>query len=143
MPTNTFSLGKDVSVIVIAPNGQRLDLSIVVEFTARQTIQNVKVMPLNGPPQNAHLPSGWEGTITIDRANALADRAFAEVERQFWAGGNFGTGTIYQYVTERDGSQSGFQFNNASMNLSESGDWRSESSVRQTITFAASTRTAL
>jgi hypothetical protein len=143
MPTATFSLGKDVSVVVIAPNGQRLDLSIVTEFTARQTIQNVKIMPLNGPPQAYHLPSGWEGTITIDRANGIADRAFAEIERQFWAGGSFGTGTIYQFVTERDGSQAGFQYNNATMHLAETGDWKAESQVRQTVSFFASTRTAL
>lgn len=143
MPTSTFNLGKDVQVIVIAPNGQRLDLAVVTEFTARQTIQNVKIMPLNGPPQAYHLPSGWEGTITVDRANPVADRAFSEIERQFWAGGSFNTGTIYQYINERDGSVSGFQYNNATMNLSQIGDWRAETPVRQTIDFFASTRTAL
>ena len=54
-----------------------------------------------------------------------------------------GTGQIFQYITEVNGSQSVYQFNNVTMSLSDSGHWQPDSAVKQTISFFASTRKAL
>lgn len=143
MPTNTFNLGKDCQLVLIGPTGARVDLEEVVGFDARQDVHDLKVRPLNGPPQAAMLPDGWTGTFQVERGNNAADQLFSQIEAGYWAGGVFGVGTIFQYINEVSGSQSTYQYNNVTMSLSEAGDWKADSAVRQTIKFFASTRTAL
>ena len=143
MPTSTFNLGKDCTLVLIAPTGQQLDLSIVTGFDAKQQVHKLRIKPLNGPPQGADLPDGWEGSVSIERGSNAADNLFSTLESGYWAGGVMGTGQIFQYITEVNGSQSVYQFNNVTMSLSDSGHWQPDSAVKQTISFFASTRKAL
>jgi hypothetical protein len=140
MPSNTYNLGKDCTVVLIAPTGAQINLSIVESFEAKQTVHSLTVRPLNGPPQFAHLPDGWTGSFMIERASSAADDLFSQIEQGYWAGGSFGTGQVFQYVTEVNGSTSTYQFDGVAMHLSEAGSWKADSSVKQTIQFAASTR---
>jgi hypothetical protein len=142
MPTPTFNLGMDCSVVVISPVGGRVDLSIVEAFNAKQQVHKIRVRPLNGPPQGADVPDGWEGTFSIERGSPAADNLFSQIEAGFWAGGVLNTGQLYQYVDEVGGGTSTYTFNNVTMSLSDAGTWKSDSSVKQTIAFFASTRTA-
>jgi len=143
MATNTFNLGKDCTLVVIAPTGQRLDLSIVTGFDAKQEVHKLRVKPLNGPPQGADLPNGWDGTFTIERGSSAADDLFSTVETGYWAGGVMGVGQIFQYITEVSGSQSCYQFSGVTMSLSDAGNWQADSAVKQTVSFFASTRKRL
>lgn len=140
MPTNTFNLGKDCTVVCIAPTGSRVDFSIVEGFEAKQQVHNLTIRPLNGPPQAAHLPDGWTGSFMIERASSAADDLFAQIEQGYWSGGTFGIGQVFQYINEVNGSQSTYQFDGVTMHLSETGNWKADSSVKQTVTFYASTR---
>jgi len=137
---NSFNLGKNVSLVLLAPNGSRVDLTILTAFKASQKIHDLVVHPLSGPPIGQYLPAGWEGEFTIERGNAAVDNLFIQIESGFWAGGDVGTGSIYQYVAERDGSQSTYQFDGVTMQHSDTGEWKAESSVKQTVKFFASTR---
>jgi hypothetical protein len=143
MPTNTFNVGLDCTLVLIAPTGQRVDLSIVTDFEAKQDVQAVRVMPLNGPPLGADLPKGWTGSFGVDRASSSVDDLFSTIEQGFWATGLFGIGQIYQYVNEVDGSESTYVFNGVTMNLSDSGSWKADGAVKQKIAFFASTRDAV
>ncbi|MDT8871929.1 hypothetical protein RAA17_14355 [Komagataeibacter rhaeticus] len=49
-------------------------------------------------------------------------------------------GSIYQYVTECDGTLSTYEFIGASLQLSDAGRYQSETLVTQTITFTARAR---
>lgn len=140
MPTNVFSLGKDCSLVAIAPTGQRLDLSVVTGFEARQSVHQLRIRPLNGPPQGADIPDGWTGSFEVERGSSAADDLFATIESAFWAGGILGVGQIFQYVNEVNGSQSTYQFDGVTMHLSEAGSWKADSAVKQTVQFFASTR---
>lgn len=140
MPTNTFSLGKDSSLVVIAPTGQRIDLSQITGFDAKQRTHNVTVRPLNGPPQAAYVPDGWEGSFEIERGTSAADDLFATIESNFWSGGALGVGQVFQYVNEVNGSQSTYQYDNVTMRLGDAGNWKADASVKQKIDFFASTR---
>lgn len=140
MPTNTFNLGKDCSLVVIAPTGQRIDLSIVMDFDAKQQVHQIRIDPLNGPPQGVDVPRGWNGTFGIERATSAADDLFSTLEQGFWAGGVLGNGQIFQYVQEVNGSTSTYQFDGVAMHLSEAGNYKADNSVKQTISFFASTR---
>ena len=140
MPTNTFNLGKDCTVVLIAPTGQQVTLSIVEGFDAKQAVHSLRIRPLNGPPQGADLPDGWNGSFTVERGSSAADDLFSQIEQGYWAGGVFGIGQVFQYVTEVNGSTSTYQFDGVTMHLSDAGSWKADSSVKQTISFFASTR---
>lgn len=140
MPTNTFSLGKDCQLVLVGYDGARVDLSIVTGFDAKQNMHSIRVRPLNGPTQGADVPDGWNGSFHVERGNSTVDDLFSRIELGYWAGGNLGTGQIFQYVTERNGSVSVYQFDGVTMTLSNAGSWKQDSAVQQTIEFFASTR---
>jgi hypothetical protein len=142
MPTNTFNLGKDCALNLIGPYGL-VALSIVTGFNSRQVVKTVHVDPLNGPPIEARPPAGWTGSFTVERGSSAVDNLIATIEQGFWAGGVLGTGTIYQYVTEVNGSLSTYLYAGVSMSLSDAGTWQTDSSVKQTLEFFASTRRSL
>lgn len=142
MPTNTFNLGKDCQLVLIGPYGT-VQLSIVTGFSSRQTVKTVHVDPLNGPPIEARPPAGWTGSFTVERGSSAVDDLIATIEQGFWAGGILGTGQVYQYIAETDGSTSTYLYSGVSMSLSNAGDWQTDSSVKQTLEFFASTRRSL
>jgi hypothetical protein len=49
-------------------------------------------------------------------------------------------GTVYQYVTETDGSTSTYQYDTVVFKLASSGQWKGDSSVKQKLEFFASQR---
>lgn len=140
MATQLFNLGRDVSLVVISPMGGEVQLSIVMGFDAKQETHAIRVRPLNGPTQAADLPDGWNGSIKLDRGSSAVDDLFSQIELGYWAGGNIGTGEVYQYVNEVDGSVSTYLFGGVTMKLSDSGSWKADSTVTQSIDFYASTR---
>lgn len=66
----------------------------------------------------------------------------AAVEAAYWNAGTVGSGTIYQYVTEPDGTTSTWEFSNVSMQL-KSDPWQADHMIHQTVQFFASTRTKI
>ena len=142
MPAATFSLGKDIQAIIITPEGGRLNIKNITKFTQNWNTKKVTSAPLNGPPQQADLPAGWNCEVDFDRADNTVDAYFALREAAFWAGQAYANGTSYIYITEIDGSQSRYQFNNCSFSFN-AGSWTAEDKVSQKIMFFASTRTAI
>lgn len=140
MPTNTFNIGRDTSLVLIAPTGARVDLSLVTGFQAKQNVHSLRVRPLTGPTQGADIPDGWDGSFEIERGSSTADDLFAQIESGFWATGTLGIGQIFQYVNEVNGSTSTYQYDGVTMHLSNAGDWKSDATVKETIAFFASTR---
>lgn len=141
MPANTFNVGRDCQVVLIAPGtGQRVDLEIVSGFTARQDTTKVRIGPLNGPPIGADLPNGWQGTFDIERGNSNADDLIYQIESGYWNAGLIGVGTLYQYVQEVNGSTSTYEFSNVALSLDDAGAYHGDASVKQRISFFASVR---
>jgi len=99
-----------------------------------------RATPLNGVPVEFNTPGGWRGSFTIARADATLDSLIASIESQFWNAGTIGSGTLYQYISEPDGTTSTWEFSSVSMTL-QSDRWESEGIVQQTVQFFASTRT--
>ena len=59
-----------------------------------------------------------------------------------WYGptGIYSVAAIYQYIIELNGGLSTYQFDNVVTKLADSGMWKGDASVKQQITFSASTR---
>lgn len=136
MSLTMFSVGRDTQLVVIAPTG-RIDLTHVTSFESRQITQSVRVDRLDGTHLGTELPKGWEGSFELDRGSSTVDDFIAAAEQQYFNGNSITQGTMYQYVTETDGSTSTYQYDNVSFRLSNAGIWKGDSSVKQKLEFFA------
>jgi len=139
MALTNFSVGRDTQLVVMGPAG-RVDLAHVTGFEARQVTQSVRVSRLDGTPLGAELPKGWEGSFDLERGNSAADDFIAAAELQYFNGAITVPGTMYQYVTETDGSVSTYQYDGVTFKLASAGQWKGDNSVKQTLDFFAARR---
>lgn len=139
MPTNAFSLGRDCQVVVIAPSG-RIDLSHVTGFDSAQKTQPVRIDRLDGTQLAAELPKGWDGSFEIERGNSAVDDFIAANEQAYHTSGQLPVSTLYQYVTEANGSISTYQYEGAVFKLVAAGAWRGDAAVKQKLEFFAARR---
>ena len=136
MSLTMFSVGRDTQLVVIGPTG-RIDLTHVTSFESRQITQSVRVHRLDGTHMGTELPKGWEGSFELDRGSATVDDFIAATEQQYFNDNSITSGTMYQYVTETDGSTSTYQYDNVAFRLSNAGVWKGDSSVKQKLEFFA------
>jgi hypothetical protein len=139
MALTNFSVGRDTQLVVMGPSG-RVDLAHVTGFEARQVTQSVRVSRLDGTPIGAELPKGWEGSFDLERGNSVADDFIASTEQRYFNGTMVPPGTMYQYVSETDGSTSAYQYDGVTFKLASAGQWKGDASVKQTLDFFASRR---
>lgn len=139
MPYNNFSIGKDTQLVVIGPFG-RVDFTHVIAFESQQLTTSVRVERLDGTLLGAELPKGWQGSFQIERGDSAADNFIAAIEQAYFQGGNVVGGTMYQYVTETDGSTSTYQYSNVVFKLVSAGLYKGDAAVLQKLQFYASTR---
>jgi hypothetical protein len=139
MPASTFSIGSDCQVVVMGPTG-RIDLTHVTGFESRQQTTSVRVDRLDGVLLGAELPKGWEGSFEIERGTSAADDMIAAIEQAYFMTGQLGVGTLYQYVTEANGSVSTYQYANVVFRLVNAGQWKGDASVKQKLEFYAGQR---
>ena len=136
MSVTSFSIGRDTQLVVMGPNG-RVDLTHVTGFEARQLTQSVRVDRLDGTQIGTELPKGWEGSFEIERGDSTVDDFIAAAEQQYYSGTTVAPGTMYQYITETDGSTSTYQFSNVVFKLTSAGQWKGDASVKQKLDFYA------
>ena len=139
---NPYSIGRDCQVVLLW-NGARVDLRDVVGFQAEQQVKLQRADPLNSVPVEFNTPAGWRGQFQIDRGSSALDDLVAAIEAAFWNAGTIGSGTIYQYVTESDGSISTYEFVGVALTLTNSGHYKAENIVTQTVSFFASQRNSI
>jgi len=88
----------------------------------------------------AELPKGWEGSFEVERGTSAVDDFIAASEQAFLTRGTLPAGTVYQYVTEVDGSISTYQYNGVVFKLVNAGTWKGDASVKQKLEFFATQR---
>jgi hypothetical protein len=143
VPANQFSTGRDCQLVVVPPSGVgvgRIDLTHVTGFDARQTTHSIRLHRLDGVHLAAELPQGWDGSFELERGNAAVDDFIAANEQAWHARGELSGSTLYQYITEPDGSTSTYQFDNVVFKLTNAGSWRGDQTVKQKLDFFASRR---
>src|SRR5579859_5229083 len=139
MSGSMFSVGRDCQVVVLGAYG-RVDLVHVTGFEGRQMTASVRVDRIDGVQLGAELPKGWEGTFDLERGSSAVEDFIAQLEAAFHNGQSPAPGTLYQYISESDGSTSTYQYNNVVFRLASAGVWRGDASVKQKLEFFASTR---
>ena len=136
MSLTMFSVGRDTQLVVIGPYG-RIDLTHVTSFESSQLTHSIRVDRLDGTQMGTELPKGWEGSFELERGNSAVDDFIASAEQQYFNGSAVSAGTMYQYVTETDGSTSTYQYDGVTFRLSNAGTWKGDSSVQQKLEFFA------
>lgn len=140
MPANGFTVGKDVSLVITTPSGN-LSLPVTTSgFEARPQYNKVRGVYMDGVNRGFNAPTGWEGTIKLDRSNKDIDVFFAQQEAGYYAGQNTFTATITETITEADGSISQWRYTNVLLSYDEAGSKTGDAKVPQTIGFFASKR---
>ena len=139
MPATNFSLGRDCQLVVMGPFG-RVDLAHVTGFESQQMTHPVRVDRLDGVQMGAELPKGWQGSFDLERGTSAADDFIAQVEDGYYTSGNLSSGTLYQYVSETDGSVSTYQYSGVVFKMASSGAWKGDASVKQKLEFFGARR---
>ena len=139
MSGSMFSVGRDCQVVVLGAYG-RVDLVHVTGFESRQTDRLGPGGPDRWPAARGRVAEGL-GRHLRSRARQLRSRRLHRaVGAAFYNGQSPSPGTLYQYISESDGSTSTFQFNNVVFRLASAGLWKGDASVKQKLEFFASTR---
>lgn len=140
---STFGVGRDVTAVVIAPNGTRIDLTGQIEINWRAQYETVTHEPINQPTRRRYLPNGHEFTLTLERRGPANELLFSQIEQGYWQGGypngSSDGGSIYLYVSEVDGSVTTYQGSNVSLMMGDRVRASQRSAISQTIEGFAST----
>ena len=137
MPVNNFTVGKDISLVIQTPTGQLNIASGITDFSADPMYTELKSKPLSGIPQFGLIPDGWKGSFKLDRLNPLVDNYFAALEAAYYQGTNQLAGTLYETITEPDGSVTQWRYTGLIIKLDKAGDFSGDKKVEQTISFMA------
>jgi hypothetical protein len=139
MPVAGFTIGRDVSIKINMPQGP-VKFSNITKFTKQQISTGIESKGLDGTDRFGEIPSGWQGTIEVDRANGNLDRAFAYLEGLYYSGKNVPGSTITEVITEVDGSTTTFRFTGVSFKFDNAGDAAGDQKVTQTFSWKGSRR---
>jgi hypothetical protein len=127
-PANSFSVGKDLAVILVGPTGV-VQLPKITGWHFEPQYDSFSSKPLDGPTRKLDLPDGHNFSIKYDREDATVDNFFALIEAAYWAAGGFvPTFTMYAYITERSGGQTTFEFVEATVKYKQ-GEWKTGAAV--------------
>jgi hypothetical protein len=139
MAISVFSVGRDTQLVVVGPSGT-INLTHVTAFESRQVTQSVRVNRLDGSQLGVELPKGWEGSFELERGDSVVEDFIATTEQSYYSGSVSATSTMYQYVSEVDGSTSTYQFDSIVFRLSNAGLWKGDAAVKQKLEFFGSRR---
>lgn len=142
MPGPTFNIGRDARLVVVTDDGAELRLNATM-FTSQQATTQVQSQPLNDYMTTVDLPQMWTFSFAIDRDDRAIDDYFAQREARFFAGGRIGTGTVYAYIQETNGSTSAWEYGRATLRYTGAGQFQGDEKVSQTIEGTASWRRAV
>ena len=142
MAQNPYTIGRNCSLNLLW-SGSQVALKDVTGFESNQEVSTQRSDPLNKYPIEFTTPKGWRGRFMVDRGDSTLDDLFASIENGFWNAGIIGSGTIYQYVSETNGSTSTYEYVGVSLTLSAAGNYQAENIVKQTLNFFASLRNRL
>lgn len=139
MPLNNFSVGRDVSLDIVGPNGP-LRFSLVTKFTSKQQTKAEMIKGLDGISRPVRFFEGWEGSFDLERQDSTVDDYFAQIEANYYAGLNEGPVTITETITEVSGSVTQYRYLGVLLRLDDAGDKSGDMTVKQKLSFMASRR---
>ena len=139
MPINGFTIGRDVSIAVNLPNGP-VTFSNVTDFHAKQMSTGIESKGIDGINRFGEIPSGWDGTIEIDRADANMDIAFNYLEGLYYQGQNVPASQITETIVEPSGGLTSWRYIGVAFKFDDHGNFKGDSKVTQKLSWKCSQR---
>jgi hypothetical protein len=125
--SNQFSISKDCTIQLVTNLGS-IQLPKLTGFHAEPIFETPKSKVMDGPTIQMDIPDGWNITIKFDRVDNDIDAFFSLAEATYHATGIVLTGTILQFIVERSGGLTTYQFQECSIKW-KSGDWKAGSPI--------------
>lgn len=139
MPLNGFSVGRDVSLDIVTPQGP-LRFSLVTKFMSKMDITDKKIKGLDGITRHVRFPDGWTGSFEIERQDATADDYFSQIEDAYYQGLNEIPCSITETITEVNGSVTQYRYVQVLLKYEDAGEWSGDNTIKQKISFVAARR---
>ena len=135
-----YSIGRDVTITVVAPGGGVLDFGKITQFDSRQESNDHKVIGIDGITDNLRFFTGWSGSFACERRGPSLDAYFKQLEANFYAGIDEPPATILQTIVEPSGAVTQHRFERVLLKYSDAGTWKGDSSVPVKVDFMAAKR---
>lgn len=139
MPAQGYTIGKDVAVDIIGPNGPKR-FAVRTGFDSKQETNSIRVKRADGLTDFLELPDGWSGSFDFERSGGEIDAYFAELEELYYHGEDWGSVTITETITERGGQVSQYRYTGVALKYSSAGTKAGGDTVKQKVDFMAQRR---
>lgn len=137
---NTFTLGKDVTIQIITPNGVFPIPVTLTSFNPEPQWVDIDKTGMDSVKRSARIPNGWGGTIELDRNGSGIDDYFAAAEAAFYAGQNQLNCSITETINEINGQTSQYRYVNAVLKFKSAGNRAGDKEINIVVEFQAQTR---
>jgi hypothetical protein len=135
-----YTVGKDVSLVIQTAAG-KLTLPGLTDFSSDPITLDIKSKPMTtGEPIHDYIPDGWRMSFKVDRMDSSVDDFWANFEAAYYAGAPLPPGTVYETITENDGTVSQWRYTRSVVKLDKAGDKSADKKVEQTLSGMASRR---
>lgn len=142
MPIGGQSLGKDVRIVLVSPQGTiNIPPAAITRFNVAPETTNEKRLGLDGEVRHLVQPAGYKGSVDIDRFNSNLEDYWAAFEEAYYAGANIGWGYIQETIQNPDGSVSQWRYEKVVFDVKDFGDREGDKIVKMKLDFMASKRT--
>ena len=136
---NAFSLGHDIAVDFNLPQGP-VRFTIITDVSRKQIVKDIESHGIDGICRYAKIPSGYEGTLEVDRGGPAFDRAIATLDQLYYSGAPVPYSSILEAITEPDGSLTRWRLAGVVFGAEDLGSWKGDSKVTQKLAWKASLR---
>jgi hypothetical protein len=139
MPVNGFTIGRDVSLVINAPEGiQRF--SLITGFDSKPATDDQKVKGLDGVVRHVIFHDGWQGSFELERQDNTLEAYWAKIEDDYYNGFAQTAAVITETITEADGSLTQYRYDGVIFKLEDAGKKGGNKTVNQKLSFLASRR---
>lgn len=139
MPVNNFSVGRDVSLIIMTPQGILVP-ALITGFHSRPDMTDHKVKGLDGITRHVRFFDGWSGGFDVERQDDVLDTYFAALEANYYAGISEQPCTISETVENPNLAISQYRYQGVLLKMPDAGKWEGDKTVKMTLEFLASRR---
>lgn len=139
MPNQGYTIGRDVAIDIIGPNGP-LRFKVRTGFSSRPVYDKVKVKRADGITDHLNNPDGWEGDFDFERQGDEIDAYFAQLEEDWHQGRDTLPVQITETITEKNGAVSQYRYLNVALTYDNAGEKSGTGTVKQKIGWNASRR---
>jgi hypothetical protein len=144
MPVSGLTVGRDLSLqINTGTTTLNLTSNDITSFDSQPMAKMDDYTPISGIIDPLLFPLGWKINMEVARTGPSVDEWWAQLEALYFNGGNIPSGTIYETITEKDGTTTQWIYTNVQLKLEDAGMFKGNDYVTQKLTGQAARKQQL